>query len=282
MSASLALAVADEAGISRVKLDLIKQQIARGATDEELALFLYVAKRAGLDPLARQIYCIKRWDTTLNREVMSTQVSIDGLRLIADRTGRYAPGRAPTFEDRNGKPYSATSYVMKYVQGTWLEVAATAHYNEYAQTKKDGTPTRMWAEKPRIMLAKCAEALALRRAFPAEMSGLYTGDEMGTTDTPTPASAAPVVVDASTGEIVGEIVDAEVSEMPADDDAAIRQAADIAAIIDLFRALRTSDATIGKTLAEYSNAADVRDLSPDHAAALRSRLEAALAKKQAA
>lgn len=58
--------------------------------------------------------------------------------------------------------------------------------------------------------------------------------------------------------------------------------ADIAAVTDLFRALHTSDATIGKTLAEYGNAADVPSLSPDNAAKLRARLEAALKKQQAA
>lgn len=174
------LAIAAEVGYSPGKLQLVKDTIARGATDDELALFLYTAHRAGLDPLARQIYCIQRWDSTLQRNVMSVQVSIDGLRLIADRTGRYAPGRASTYEyDKNGSLVAATAYVMKYVQGTWHEAAATAYYVEYVQTKKDGTPTAMWKSKPRIMLGKCAEALALRRAFPAELSGIYTPDEMG-------------------------------------------------------------------------------------------------------
>jgi hypothetical protein len=67
---------------------------------------------------------------------------------------------------------------MKYVRGTWHEVSATAYWDEYAQTTREGHPTQMWATKPRIMLAKCAESLALRRAFPAELSGLYTDTEM--------------------------------------------------------------------------------------------------------
>jgi phage recombination protein Bet len=206
------LAIAGEVGYSASKLQLVKDTIARGATDDELALFLYTAHRAGLDPLARQIYCIQRWDSMLQRNVMSTQVSIDGLRLIADRTGRYAPGRASTYEyDKNGSLVAATAYVMKYVQGTWHEAAATAYYVEYVQTKKDGTPTAMWKSKPRIMLGKCAEALALRRAFPAELSGIYTPDEMGDDE----SRPAPVLPAPSKALPPADVVDGQVTEVEA-------------------------------------------------------------------
>lgn len=165
-------------GFEPSKLQLIKDTIAKGTTNEELQLFLYTCQRTGLDPLARQIYCIKRWDSNLGREVATPQTSIDGYRLIADRTGNYAPGRAPTYEEGEQGIIAATAYVMKYVRGTWHEVSATAYWDEYAQFKKNGNPTHMWATKPRVMLGKCAESLALRRAFPAELSGLYTQDEM--------------------------------------------------------------------------------------------------------
>lgn len=179
---------------NRDQVDLIKRTVARGTTDDELALFLYTAKRTGLDPLIRQIYAVKRFNSKEGKEVMAIQTGIDGYRLISERTGKYAPGREPSFEERNGKLFSSTAYVKKFAGGTWHEVAATAHFDEYVQKDKSGNPTPMWNRMPRVMLSKCAEALALRRAFPAEMSGVYTHEEMGQAEaTPTTAIEAETV-----------------------------------------------------------------------------------------
>ena len=168
-------------GFTRQQIDLIKKTVAKGASDDELKLFLHIANKTGLDPFARQIYSVKRWNSDIGGYVMTPQTGIDGYRLIAERTGNYAPGKDTTFiYDENQKLVSATAYIMKRVGDQWFEVTATARYEEYVQTKKDGTPNNMWGNKPHIMLAKCAEGLALRRAFPAELSGIYVEEELGT------------------------------------------------------------------------------------------------------
>lgn len=181
---------------------LIKNTVAKNCTDLELQLFLHTCRKSGLDPLIRQIYAIKRKSKGKNgewEETMTIQSAIDGLRLIGERTGKYAPGREPTYEyDENKNVVSATAYVKKMTpDGTWHEVAATAFYDEYVQTNIDyklnkAVPTSFWKKMPKNQLAKCAEALALRKAFPNDMSGIYSMDEMGQADNP-----EPVVIDAN-------------------------------------------------------------------------------------
>ncbi|HKO84899.1 MAG TPA: phage recombination protein Bet [Actinomycetota bacterium] len=185
MSDALALVPASvdpTAFFTRSQIDLIKRQVAKGVSDDELQLFLYQCARTGLDPLSRQIYALERREKVGDQWVnkMSIQTGIDGLRLIAERTARYAPGPETTYEyDSGANLRRATAYVKKLTaDGTWHTVSASAFWSEYVATTRDGAPTRIWKEKPHVMLGKCAESLALRRAFPAEMSGLYTGEEM--------------------------------------------------------------------------------------------------------
>jgi phage recombination protein Bet len=152
------------------QIDLLKKTVAKACGDDELKLFFYVCDKTKLDPFMKQIYAIKR------SEKMVIQTSIDGLRLIADRSGNYSPGREPTFSyDKDGKVLSATAYLKKRTaDGTWHEVSATAFFSEY----KPKFESSFWRDMPHVMLSKCAEALALRKAFPAEMSGLYSDAEM--------------------------------------------------------------------------------------------------------
>jgi len=192
-------ALAPVRDFSAAEMDVIKTVIARGASDVELKMFVAMATKLGLDPLSKQIYCVKRHVKQANGQwvdAITIVVGIDGYRLAADRTGRYCPGRAPTYEyDDDGRVTSATAYVLKLAGGAWHEVSAVAFWDEYAQTNKEGAPTAMWVKMPRLMLGKCAEALALRRAFPAELSGVYTEDEMAQAqnDAPPAMVAHPVV-----------------------------------------------------------------------------------------
>jgi len=166
------------------KIELIKRTVCVGATNDELQMFLYTARRVGLDPLLRQIHAVKRWNAAAGREVMSIQTGIDGYRLIADRSGKLA-GITDAEYDSEDKdhPNKATVTVSKLIDGTVKEFTASARWGEFAQYKKskDGNPPEvnaMWAKMPYHMLGKCAEALALRKAFPFELSGLYADEEM--------------------------------------------------------------------------------------------------------
>lgn len=161
---------------------LIKSQIAPKATDDELKLFLYQAQKSGLDPLAKQIYCIHRYQD--GAEKMTIQTAIDGFRVVADRSSTYAGQDAPEYvHDKNGQLVAAKVKVYKFKgDNRYLAAEGFALYNEYCQRKKDGTPMAMWAKMPYTMLAKCAEAQALRKAYPQDLSGIYTTDEMAQAD----------------------------------------------------------------------------------------------------
>lgn len=175
----------------RERIELVKRTIAKGATDDELALFMQVVQRTGLDPFARQIYAIKRMDYRAKREVMAIQTSIDGYRLVAQRSADYAGQVGPHWCGDDGQwvevwlqdfpPRAARVGVLR--RGFSEVLYAVALWDEYKATAKDQAGheylTGQWKTMPTLMIAKCAEALALRRAFPQELANVYTEEEMG-------------------------------------------------------------------------------------------------------
>lgn len=188
------------------QIDVIKRLICPDATDTELALFGQVCKRTGLDPFARQIYGIKR------KGRLTIQTSIDGLRLSAQRSREYAGQDGPQWCGEDGawrdvwlsKEFPSAARVGVYRIGWPRPAWGIATWSEYAQYF-NGKPGEMWASMPSTMLAKCAEAQALRKAFPAELSGLHSTDEMGQADNTETASVSPPTPNPIQGEIVDDV-----------------------------------------------------------------------------
>ena len=175
------LATTQRLSYSKDQIELIKKQIAPDATPDELKLFLYQAQRTGLDALSRQIYCIHRNVKQGNGwgKKMTIQTSIDGFRVIAERSGNYGGQSEPEFTEKDGTLLSCKVSVFRFHNETRYEAAVgVAYWAEYCQTTQDGKPMGLWAKMPHTMLSKVAEALALRKAYPQDLSGLYTGDEM--------------------------------------------------------------------------------------------------------
>ncbi|MDN5687083.1 MAG: phage recombination protein Bet [Brachybacterium sp.] len=186
-------------------------QLAPRATVEA---FLAHCQRTGLDPIARQIYAICR------KGRWGIQVSIDGARLIAERSGKYA-GQTPVewtadgqtwtqvWLDKNAPAAARVGVHRSDFKEPLFAVANFAAYNA-------GGP--MWQKMPALMVGKCAEMLALRKAFPQDLSGLYSTEEMdqagqpqqAAQHQPEPAAAVPAEPSADDdGVIDAEVIEGE-------------------------------------------------------------------------
>ncbi len=186
-----ALAVAAAAKIEpwvlqKDQIALLKRTVAKGTTDDEFQLFLWVARKHKLDPMTRQLHCVKRWSTQLNTEVMAIQIGIDGYRSMAARYPDYGGIDEPEFEfdeKKKGQDNPAglvLARVRVWKKGFDHPTVGVAFWDEY---KPDLSKPQafMWRKMPKGQLAKCAEALALRKAYP-DLADIYTDDEMQQAD----------------------------------------------------------------------------------------------------
>lgn len=193
-------------GFTGRQLDLIRNTVARDCQPEEFNLFIAVAQRAGLDPFRKQISALVFNKNKPDKRRMSIITGIDGLRAIAARSGRYRPDEDEpkiTYDQSLKGPTNPLGIEKAVVRifirdeggHEWRPVAGVAHWDEFApiteewaedpQTGKRRPSGKMvldtsgnWFRMGRVMISKCAEAQALRKAFPEDLSGLYEGAEM--------------------------------------------------------------------------------------------------------
>lgn len=153
------------------------------ATKEDIAFFSQYCQRTQLDPVSRQIYAISTTDRN-GKSKIQVLLSIDGYRIIAQRTGEfegietYWCGADGVWKDvwlDNKNP--SASKVIVYKKESNKGISAVALFKEYANLR-----SQTWQKMPALMIAKCAESLALRKAFPSALSGLYTTEEMSNTN----------------------------------------------------------------------------------------------------
>lgn len=181
---------ADQSFWNDKQLAALEQMGVQGASNADLAVFLHECQRTGLDPFLHQIYMINR------KGKQTMQVGIDGLRLVArravDRSGETLSVLEQAWRGKDGKwtdcwaeddPPVAAKVVIQRGKGTFPAIAL---YKEYAARKSNGQLTQMWAQRPAGQLMKCAEALAYRMAFPQDLSGLHSEDEMDHAGNPQP------------------------------------------------------------------------------------------------
>lgn len=174
--------------LNQAEVTLLKNTIAKGVSDDEFAMFLWVAKKHRLDPMTRQLHAVKRFTQKHHQddrgiwvggETMTIQIGIDGYRTLAARNHKDFGGvDEPEFEfATKGDKVPTMARVRVWKKGFEHPSIGVAYWDEYAPANVDDAKAFMWKKMPKHMLAKCAEALALRRAYP-DLSDIYTDEEM--------------------------------------------------------------------------------------------------------
>lgn len=203
---------ADQDFWSESQVAALKQLGLSQASQGDLKVFFHQSQRTGLDPFARQIYMINRGGK------FTIQTSIDGFRIVAQRSGNYGGQTPAEWCGEDGvwkdvwldKKPPLAARIGVYYKDTPNPTYAVAKWDSYAQTSP------IWTKMPDLMLAKCAEALALRKAFPNDLSGLYTNDEMNQADEPKSAPSKESAVSPAKiieAQVVREVTEEEVEQI---------------------------------------------------------------------
>jgi phage recombination protein Bet len=157
-----AMVLGAQYGYTPEYVQLIKDTFAKDATDNELQMFIDVCHHTKLNPMNKEIYFWKQSGKVI------IHTGIDGHRLAADRTGRYAPGKTTRQYDGDNH-VSSTVSVQKLVAGKWFEIEDTAYMREW---KKDSSPFWKNSTTASHQLDITAERHALKKAFPNTFGGL--------------------------------------------------------------------------------------------------------------
>jgi len=194
------------------QLALVRRTVAKDCDNTEFDLFIEIAKRVGLDPFRRQIYAIVTNKGNADKRQMVTVTGIDGYRAVAARNSDYRPDEQEpeyTYDEALKNPDTNPLGLVKAVVTAFKgdkPVRGVAYWEEFAPLKEEWkydpeqgkkTPsgvfkidaTSNWRKMGRIMLAKCAEAQALRKGWPEDLSGVYVTEEMHQAIDVTPSEA---------------------------------------------------------------------------------------------
>jgi phage recombination protein Bet len=161
-------------------LDTVKTSKGTTPSDSDKMNFITFCLANQINPIKKQAY-LMGYDSK-NGPSFSTIVSISGYTAIAMQTGLCAGIDQPRFTYNGNQLDSCSITVYRLVKGEKCGFSGTAYYSERVGKKYDGSLTEPWAKQPKTMLEKCAKAAALRNAFPDQLSGVYTEDEMPKAD----------------------------------------------------------------------------------------------------
>lgn len=204
------LALQDQALLTVADIEILKRSKFKGFDDHEVAYSIKMSGLLRLNPMLNQVHFVRRKNKDGTFAVTS-QVGIDGFRLTAQRAGGYAGSDDALFEyNEKQQPIKATTTVYRMVEGVRCSFTASARWDEYYNPIGG-----QWDRMGHVMLAKCSEALALRKAFPAELSNVVTPEEMDQADRPQKAqSIQDKIQDGAAIETEGRTISESSDEVP--------------------------------------------------------------------